>query len=67
VVAVGHRRREGVALTAGLFAWMLVAAMLRSSVAWPSLAFAVAGLVAAARAWPAMRIPDQPVFRRIVR
>jgi hypothetical protein len=60
---VGRRQRAGVILALALFGWMLVSALKPSNSSHPSyfgVAFAVVGLVVAARAWPAMQRPVRP-------
>jgi hypothetical protein len=57
---LGRRQRAGVILAFVLFGWMLVSALTRSKQSYLGIAFALIGLVAAVRAWPAMERPVRP-------
>jgi uncharacterized membrane protein (GlpM family) len=54
---MGRRQRAGVLLALALFGWMLVSDLTRFQQSYLGIAFAVVGLVVAARAWPAMQRP----------
>ena len=57
---LGRRHPGGAILALTLFAWMLISTLNRSNLSYLGIAFAVVGLIVAARAWPAMQRSPRP-------
>jgi hypothetical protein len=57
---LGRRHRAGAVLALALFAWMLISSVRGTARSVVSIAFAAAGLVFVARAWPAMQSASPP-------